>query len=752
MSMRGEYQLKKIISKLQNIKTIHRFIISYIVAFCLPLLVLTYIINEPVIRIIKKNVYNNATSEVARINEQLDAIFFDMQKVSTNIMDNPDLTPYMIRENTYNQTKGISTIRSYVKANNNFIDIFYYLKGDKNIFTSSYLTDLNRLVNTSYKFSSWSYDDLHNILNKSSENMFLPATVVKKDNRDTTIVPYLISDTTNNSTILFVLSYDRLEKLTNLLDKPYLSGFVLFDKQKNPIVTLKQCKINTDELIKKIEFSKEVQIKNIDNKYSAFYLASEFSELSIFALFDNNIILGEINQLRYSLLFILFILFIGGIAWTNFSIQLNYYPIRRLKEKLSNNLSSTIHKDDIKVISDAFEEALQNIGVLSTKVNKHQGIIHKYFISEILTANTKTKSNIMEDEEFLILNNQSNNYIVYIIKILYQDSDNQNNEEYMSILSKEIKEIEPYKADVLYDHEYFENNERVVIISSVFEFDELFKEKFKSLQIKVSSITGVNSVIIIGNNCDNMLSTGQSFVEISSLFKQYMPSGNNEFHSVDYLNEVKEDEYSDIYSRIRALSAKLKMGNAEDIKDEIQEIIENISKRNIPPFIKRCIIYDVINIFLKLLMEKDIENSYKNVLPNKMDTIDEMHIFLNNMVTEVCKYILVDNKFNVDNISEMKRYLNENYNNLNFTVDGMAKAFNFSTPYLSTYFKENTGETVLDYLTKVRIEKAKELLNNRGISINDISTAVGYIDVSTFHRRFKKNCGITPGEYRKQNL
>ncbi len=58
--------------------------------------------------------------------------------------------------------------------------------------------------------------------------------------------------------------------------------------------------------------------------------------------------------------------------------------------------------------------------------------------------------------------------------------------------------------------------------------------------------------------------------------------------------------------------------------------------------------------------------------------------------------------------------------------------------------------TILDYITLLRIEKAKKLIENSGESIQYISEQVGYINVSSFIRRFKQVTGKTPGEFRKE--
>nr|WP_283246063.1 AraC family transcriptional regulator [Bacillus suaedae] len=74
-----------------------------------------------------------------------------------------------------------------------------------------------------------------------------------------------------------------------------------------------------------------------------------------------------------------------------------------------------------------------------------------------------------------------------------------------------------------------------------------------------------------------------------------------------------------------------------------------------------------------------------------------------------------------------------------------------TNPYsLSKAFKQIVGMNFIDYLTQVRMDKAKELLLQSDMKINDISESVGYRN-SYFNRIFKKQMGLPPSQFRKVN-
>ncbi|WP_312029462.1 AraC family transcriptional regulator [Paenibacillus sedimenti] len=92
-------------------------------------------------------------------------------------------------------------------------------------------------------------------------------------------------------------------------------------------------------------------------------------------------------------------------------------------------------------------------------------------------------------------------------------------------------------------------------------------------------------------------------------------------------------------------------------------------------------------------------------------------------------------------------YLQNNYMK-EISLDSCADYAGTNTVALSKAFKQVTGKNFIDYLTELRIEKAKELLRDTDLKINDIAEKAGY-QPSYFNRIFKKQEGVTPSQYRE---
>ncbi len=98
----------------------------------------------------------------------------------------------------------------------------------------------------------------------------------------------------------------------------------------------------------------------------------------------------------------------------------------------------------------------------------------------------------------------------------------------------------------------------------------------------------------------------------------------------------------------------------------------------------------------------------------------------------------------------IKDYIDANFS-YNISPKSLAEEFFVNPSYASRCFSQKHGITLTEYVHKVRIDRAKVLLQSTNAPVNNIAINVGYIDVNYFFRIFKKQVGVTPKEYRKMH-
>lgn len=118
-------------------------------------------------------------------------------------------------------------------------------------------------------------------------------------------------------------------------------------------------------------------------------------------------------------------------------------------------------------------------------------------------------------------------------------------------------------------------------------------------------------------------------------------------------------------------------------------------------------------------------------------------VIFNSLVDVKSDEASVGNKY----VDMAKRYIDANYGK-QIKIEDIAAHVGTDRKYLRNLFFKYLGVSTKDYLTNLRIEKAKELLCGNTMAVNEISASVGYPDALAFSKIFKKQTGLSPSEYR----
>lgn len=136
----------------------------------------------------------------------------------------------------------------------------------------------------------------------------------------------------------------------------------------------------------------------------------------------------------------------------------------------------------------------------------------------------------------------------------------------------------------------------------------------------------------------------------------------------------------------------------------------------------------------------------------QLETMQDLQDHVISYLSGVCRSIHEKRKGKAGSaIRRIRRLIEERYAE-NLTVRDIAEGVYLSATYVSLLYKQETGETLFEYLTKIRMDKAKELLKDPQNKLYEVCYAVGYSDPSHFSKLFKKLTGLTPSAYREQQL
>ncbi|QHW33588.1 response regulator [Paenibacillus rhizovicinus] len=238
--------------------------------------------------------------------------------------------------------------------------------------------------------------------------------------------------------------------------------------------------------------------------------------------------------------------------------------------------------------------------------------------------------------------------------------------------------------------------------------------------------------------------------------------GKNRIITMDSLESPDMDtgspsRYEFVYNE--ELISALKAADAGQLREVLASIFADLN-RNRPDGLKygrnAC-----MQIFLaagQLLLEfnmqsEELEAAEATVWESlfERETLGEISEILQSYLLAVCERIREKRTGKVANLVERVRaIIDRNYANGGLTVTDIGKEVFLTPTYVSLLFKQESGQTVGEYLTHVRVEKAKEMLRDPQYKFYDICYAIGYTDPSYFTKLFKKATGLTPSGYREK--
>ncbi|MFC5404884.1 response regulator transcription factor [Cohnella soli] len=210
---------------------------------------------------------------------------------------------------------------------------------------------------------------------------------------------------------------------------------------------------------------------------------------------------------------------------------------------------------------------------------------------------------------------------------------------------------------------------------------------------------------------------------------------------------------------LSAVGQKLKraveQGNAELADEQVKSLFELLEKSDSPAFLQSAVQNALVLVHSAGLESAPgisdaapIEEELARV--GKAANLNELKMRVKQATDAVVGHIVRSRESgNIKPVELAKTWIKEHLEQ-EVTIKKIADRVFMNPTYFSEVFKLQTGETVLDYLTRQRMERAKELLADPKPKLQEVSVKVGYQDVKYFGRLFKQWTGLTPSKYRER--
>lgn len=413
---------------------------------------------------------------------------------------------------------------------------------------------------------------------------------------------------------------------------------------------------------------------------------------------------------------------------------------------------------------------------LFSENNRLKGIILKERLESIILTKSESDISVIEIEQLSGLKFETNNFVFLHIGLKHQFSLKSENS-----FINEFDKIEHIFTSLLNEFAvtiFFNAKNSIGCLVNFHNINESNKE---NIEILIDSLTDRSKTAAIQSKkqygIDLSVSISMMFTDLSYLKKAY----RNAIIVRDYSFDIEESviSYFDIDWEKKRKVALNDTGFKELGQDDLPILerqfmnyvlgkkyyeavttLDSITNINIWHF-QVPLEHIVSSMFFRLEMviaitglDNNPEVSEWSSVYKALENLMNARTFRQMRDTVYDIFALLDDILNSQNTKynktdAVKKFIQNNYNNPSLGGAMICKQFKFSLSYLSRIFRNETGGGLVDYIHSIRLDEAKRLLKETGLTIDDIAEQVGFLNRWTLIRIFKNSEGITPGLYRK---
>lgn len=429
-----------------------------------------------------------------------------------------------------------------------------------------------------------------------------------------------------------------------------------------------------------------------------------------------------------------------------------------LKPNTSDELSQILSK--VKADLDDENRKVEDLSKLKQQLRESLPLVRERFLNQLVTGELR-ESKLEDKFAYLDIHLTGNYYVVAVIDVddhgelqrFYPESESELLYFAVCNISGEI--IARKKNGIVFQN----NNEKTIVILFGESMETLYEEAVQILEEinrSVREYLRFTVSIGVGDVYGSLNKIHHSYKRASSALDYRFFLGKNRIiHIGDIEGGLGESIPHDKHWE-RKLATTLKSGTQQEIASIVERIIANLKESYLP--MDRCYIHiqQIIVSILDVLEELEIHETQITFGSSPLTdiyglkTLDEVEDWLKNYCLRTTGIIL-ETRNNACKMQALKaeEYIKQNYADTNMSMDIVCKYLALSVSYFSLIFKNHTGETFISYLTRIRVEKAKELLKCTELKTYEIADRIGYADPHYFNLIFKKATGMTPTVYRR---
>jgi AraC-like DNA-binding protein len=552
---------------------------------------------------------------------------------------------------------------------------------------------------------------------------------------------YLIKESELRSLVDSILG--NYQGQTYILDN---EGHVLVDNRQGEALTSAESKSLFDNITPGIED------RTVDGQaHSIVSVKSQNNGWTYVTIMPSAQFFSSVLHVRSFMIMLFSIVVIVGAAIALVLARMQYQPISMLVEFAASKSGSSPDSSGAGNELERIRTALQEY---SSRVDLQEPFARHHFLSMLLKYGSAQSLTPELRGAFDLDFNRSH----YFVMVVGWDEDEQNGAQEHQEMIDLLTQIEfPELAAHGYGVELSRMDQIGLIInfdldgkSEEFDHKRLIAEAVRSNLLESFDII---PTIGVGTSYSSPDQLNQSYIEACSAYELRVSTDHGSVNYFDKLSDTSDHTFWIPNNNLMKLSQSLKQGSYDVAAQMIHSAFMNLHSSELSALFIRCICFDLLNTILKTASELGSHNKLmQEITPNMLysSSLDELEGGLLKLASQICEQVEQDNhKEEQSIIDRIVAYIDEHYMDNALSLETVAFEFGISPSHVSRSFKEKVGLNFIQYVWQKRVEEVKHQLKTTSDPLKDIILKVGYLDAPNFIRKFKKETGYTPGQYRK---
>lgn len=428
-------------------------------------------------------------------------------------------------------------------------------------------------------------------------------------------------------------------------------------------------------------------------------------------------------------------------------------PVR--PDDIMHTLELTIEKvDEIK-------RKKQEEASLRKSVEEAIPFIQMSFVYDLVTGNIKDLEHFQERAHFLGMTVEPGVVLVVDIDNFKQLTSRDSELEKQMIKQKVYKLICSVAGNDALVTPFGSDNLIVLLGFAEVENTEVIKNNAQQIASDIQKCIvqemNISITIGIGRYYSDPRDIHKSYLEALHAQHQRFYLGDSQIIHVEDIPYLSTGPFNYPFHYEKTVLDKVRCGDRKQAKEALHELLDGIfaSKAGMDT-VKACVL-ELLIVLSRSAVEGGANLEQLTLL--NLNCINHLHKCSNKSQVEAWMFESLDHfmdnmlenrsSMNLRVINKACDYIVKNYHK-NISLEEVAQTVHLSPFYFSRLFKQEKGYNFVDFLTKVRIDKAKKMLQNPDFTAVRIAAEVGYQDASYFSRVFRQTMGMTPNQYRNE--